>query len=120
MPFIADVAGDWKCVSSDRLVPVSVREVDPDTGPADDDERTEDVPALQWLEDEPLVALPGGGEVGAATCSFEFAVADVGFDVRRRCRVTDPAGRVWVLDTVATDSTNSVYRCVATETRCDR
>lgn len=116
---IADVAGDWKCVNADALVAVTVEEVDADTGPADADTKAESVPALQWDEQSGPVAVGDGGELSATTCRFELAVIDVGFTVRQRVRVTDPTGRVWVLDRVRTDASGSLYLCEATLTRSD-
>lgn len=113
---VVDLAADWRCANADRLVPVTVRQVDPDAGPADTDELADDVRALQW---ETASARSGarGGEVSSQNCTFEFAAADVGFDLYRRCRVTDPAGVVWIVDEVQFDSTGSLARCPCTRAR---
>ncbi len=113
---VVDLAGDWKSANADRLQEVTVQACDPDNGPADDDERAENVPALMAGREERREGARGG-EVGVRVSSFELAACDVGFVLRQRHRITDAAGVAWIVDTVKTDAAGQLYRGECTEAR---
>lgn len=98
------------------LLPVTVTQIDPDTGTNTTEageqlECAEGVPASALKSQRKPAPAGDGGEVGDSTARFVFRRDQVPWELKARDQIKDYAGQVWWIESVDVDAFGALAHC---------